>query len=153
MKVAADDGHGGTASDAFVLTVTNANDAPTVDQPLVDPRRQSRTSRSPISLQMTLSVTSTSTIRSPTRRPWTTAIPCPPGLSFDPATRTFSGTPTNDDVGAITVKVTADDGNGGTVSDTFALSVEDVNDARDRGQRPPRPSGDGRSGVLLSVRR
>ena len=36
VKVAADDGHGGTASDAFVLTVTNANDAPTVDQPLVD---------------------------------------------------------------------------------------------------------------------
>ena len=44
-------------------------------------------------------------------------------LSFDAATRTFSGTPLNADVGTVTVTVTADDGNGGTVSDTFDIVV------------------------------
>ena len=36
--------------------------------------------------------------------------PLPAWLSFDGATRTFSGTPTNGDLGTISVKVTADDG-------------------------------------------
>ena len=50
-------------------------------------------------------------------------------LSFDAATRTFSGTPLNADVGTVTVTVTADDGNGGTVSDTFDIVVGNSNDA------------------------
>ena len=51
------------------------------------------------------------------------------GCRFDAATRTFSGTPLNGDVGTITVTVTADDGNGGTVSDTFDIVVGNTNDA------------------------
>ena len=50
-------------------------------------------------------------------------------LSFDAATRTFSGTPLNADVGTMTVTVTADDGNGGTVSDTFDIVISNTNDA------------------------
>src|SRR5690606_41165214 len=38
-------------------------------------------------------------------------------------TRTFSGTPSNGDIGTISVEVTADDGNA-TVSDTFDLLVQ-----------------------------
>ena len=45
----------------------------------------------------------------------------PSWLSFDPATRTFSGTPTA--VETVSVKVTASDGNGGSVSDTFDIVV------------------------------
>ncbi|WP_154855759.1 putative Ig domain-containing protein [Cyclobacterium xiamenense] len=47
----------------------------------------------------------------------------PSWLTFDAATRTFSGTPEASDVGSINIKVTADDGNGGTAEDTFALTV------------------------------
>jgi hypothetical protein len=50
-------------------------------------------------------------------------------LSFDAATRTFSGTPLNTDVGTTTVTITADDGNGGTVSETFDIAVSNSNDA------------------------
>ena len=47
----------------------------------------------------------------------------PSWLSFAAATRTFSGTPTAADVGTVSVKVTASDGNGGSVSDTFDIVV------------------------------
>ena len=47
----------------------------------------------------------------------------PTWLSFDANTRTFSGTPQSGDTGTLSVKVTADDRNGGTVSDTFDIVV------------------------------
>ena len=47
----------------------------------------------------------------------------PAWLSFDAATRTFSGTPQTADVETVSVKVTASDGNGGSVSDTFDIVV------------------------------
>ena len=47
----------------------------------------------------------------------------PSWLTFDPATRTFTGTPTAADVGTVSVKVTASDGNGDSVSDTFDIVV------------------------------
>ena len=47
----------------------------------------------------------------------------PSWLSFAAATRTFSGTPMAADVGTVSVKVTASDGNGGSVSDTFDIVV------------------------------
>jgi Ca2+-binding RTX toxin-like protein len=52
----------------------------------------------------------------------------PAWLSFDAATRTFSGTPANADVGRIEVRVTATDPSGASVSDVFALAVANVND-------------------------
>ncbi|MGB5439036.1 MAG: putative Ig domain-containing protein, partial [Gammaproteobacteria bacterium] len=51
----------------------------------------------------------------------------PTWLSFDATTRTLSGTPTLADVGMIVLKVTADDGKGGVVSDEFTLTVKQVN--------------------------
>ncbi|HKU46276.1 MAG TPA: putative Ig domain-containing protein, partial [Burkholderiales bacterium] len=50
-------------------------------------------------------------------------------LSFDPHSRTFSGTPTNDDVGIVEVTVTATDPFGEGASDTFRVLVRNVNDA------------------------
>ena len=47
----------------------------------------------------------------------------PPWLSFTAATRTFSGTPLTADVGTVSVKVTASDGNGGSVSAPFDIVV------------------------------
>ena len=51
-----------------------------------------------------------------------TALPL--WLSFSAATRTFSGTPQAADVETVSVKVTASDGNGGSVSDTFDIVVD-----------------------------
>ena len=53
----------------------------------------------------------------------------PAWLSFNAGTRTFSGTPANGDVGTISVQVTANDSQGGTVSDTFDIVIANTNDA------------------------
>ena len=47
----------------------------------------------------------------------------PTWLSFAAGTRTFSGTPQAADAGTVAVKVTASDGNGGSVSDAFDITV------------------------------
>ena len=47
----------------------------------------------------------------------------PTWLAFTAGTRTFSGTPQAADIGTVAVKVTASDGNGGSVSDTFDITV------------------------------
>ncbi|MFM2347610.1 MAG: hypothetical protein RL654_2363, partial [Pseudomonadota bacterium] len=57
----------------------------------------------------------------------TSALPA--WLTFDAGTRTFSGTPANADVGALTITVTAMDGSNATASDSFVLTIGNVNDA------------------------
>jgi len=47
----------------------------------------------------------------------------PSWLGFNAGTRTFSGTPAAADVGAVSVKVTASDDDGASVSDTFVITV------------------------------
>ncbi|MDE0470415.1 MAG: putative Ig domain-containing protein, partial [Ekhidna sp.] len=49
----------------------------------------------------------------------------PTWLTFNATARTFSGTPQAADAGTLTVKVTATDGNGGTVSDSFDITVQE----------------------------
>ena len=53
----------------------------------------------------------------------------PSWLAFDAATRTFSGTPANADVGSLSLLVTATDGGNLKASGGFVLTVADVNDA------------------------
>ncbi|MEN9315210.1 MAG: hypothetical protein RIS35_1603, partial [Pseudomonadota bacterium] len=53
----------------------------------------------------------------------------PSWLGFDASTRTFSGTPDNGDVGSLGVKVTATDSSGAAATDTFTLTITNVNDA------------------------
>ncbi len=53
----------------------------------------------------------------------------PAWLAFDAATRTFTGTPGAGDVGSLSLKVTATDKAGASVSSTFAVAVAEVNDA------------------------
>ena len=47
----------------------------------------------------------------------------PSWLTFNANTRTFTGTPTSGNAGALNVRVTATDGDGGSVSDVFMLTV------------------------------
>ena len=56
-------------------------------------------------------------------KPDDTALPA--WLVFDAGTLTFSGTPQTADEGTVSVKVTASDGNGGSVSDEFVITVRD----------------------------
>jgi len=53
----------------------------------------------------------------------------PGWLTFDPVSRTFSGTPTNADVGVVALRVTVTDTAQATAAASFSLSVENVNDA------------------------
>jgi Ca2+-binding RTX toxin-like protein len=53
----------------------------------------------------------------------------PDWLHFDANTRTFSGTPSNNDVGQVTLEVTARDRSGAAASSSFEVSVLNVNDA------------------------
>ncbi len=55
--------------------------------------------------------------------------PLPAWLTFDPETRTFSGTPENGDVGSFPVTLTASDQFGAAAERSFLLTVENVNDA------------------------
>ncbi|MEM8872833.1 MAG: putative Ig domain-containing protein [Planctomycetota bacterium] len=128
VRVTADDGNGGTVSDDFTVTVTNTNDAPTVDGALAD---QNATEDSPFSYQF--AANSFGDVDAGDTLTYAATLsngdPLPSWLSFDANTRTFTGTPANDDVGTVTVRVTADDGNGGTVTDDFDLVVANTNDA------------------------
>ena len=49
----------------------------------------------------------------------------PTWLAFTDSTRTFAGTPAVADTGTVSVKVTASDGNGGSISDEFDITVRD----------------------------
>ncbi len=53
----------------------------------------------------------------------------PGWLSFDARTGTFKGVPTNDDVGTLSIAVTATDVYNETATSVFVLNIADVNDA------------------------
>ena len=50
-------------------------------------------------------------------------IPLPSWLTFNPTTNTFSGTPTVGNVGTFNLNLTANDGFGGSVVDTFVVTI------------------------------
>jgi hypothetical protein len=128
IEVTANDGNGGTVIESFNIIIANVNDAPTVANPIDD---QSATEDSAFNFQFAANafndadVDDTLTYSAQLSGGGT----LPAWLSFDPVTRTFSGTPTNDDVGTLSITVTASDGNGGTVTDTFDIVVANTNDA------------------------
>ncbi len=128
VVVTADDGHGGSITDTFLITATNVNDAPTLSNPLVD---QAASEDAVFTYQFAPD-TFDDVDPSDTITYSATLVgggPLPGWLSFNAATRTFSGTPVNGDVGTLGVVVTADDGRGGSITDTFTITVTNVNDA------------------------
>jgi Ca2+-binding RTX toxin-like protein len=72
----------------------------------------------------------------------------PAWLTFNPSTQTFSGIPSNGDLGEATVKVTGTDGSGASVSDIFKLTVNDLGNPT-----IPKPkhdfNGDGKDDVVV----
>ncbi|HEY1100207.1 MAG TPA: putative Ig domain-containing protein, partial [Myxococcota bacterium] len=127
VKVTMTDGSGASANDTFVLTVTNTNDAPTVAVAIPD-----KTTAEDAVFNFNVASNFADVDVGDTRTYSATLSngnPLPSWLSFNASTGTFSGTPLNGDVGAISVKVTATDAAGASANDTFILTVTNVNDA------------------------
>ncbi|BFU95945.1 MAG: hypothetical protein NTNFB02_26670 [Nitrospira sp.] len=122
VKVTATDSGTLSVSDTFNLTATNVNDAPTVANPIVDQSAQTGAVFS-----FTLPANTFSDIDVGDTLIYTATLAeggaLPAWLNFNTATRTFSGTPANGDVGSLEVKVTATDSGSLSVADDFTLTV------------------------------
>ncbi|HWV14449.1 MAG TPA: putative Ig domain-containing protein [Cellvibrio sp.] len=128
IEVTADDGNGGTVTDTFNIVIANTNDAPTVANPIAN---QNATEDAAFNFQFASNTFNDVDVGDSLAYSATLSggSPLPSWLSFNAATRTFSGTPLNADVGTISIEVTADDGNGGTITDTFDIVIANTNDA------------------------
>ncbi|EJE50104.1 putative Ig domain-containing protein, partial [Acidovorax sp. CF316] len=106
---------------AFTVTLTNVNEAPTVATPLPDQAAQATQAFS-----FAFASSAFADVDAATTLTYTATLDgggaLPGWLSFNPGTRTFSGTPAVGDAGTLQVKVTASDGSL-SASDTFALVV------------------------------
>ena len=128
LTVSTDDGAGAVV-DTVALTVNNVNDAPVLDNALIDQAASEDVAFSysfaansfsdPFPVADTITYTATLSDNS--------ALPS--WLSFDGATRTFSGTALGSDTGAISVRVTATDSFSANVSDDFDITISSNNDA------------------------
>ncbi len=105
------------------ITVDPVQDDPTVANPISD---QSATEDASFSFQFAAN-TFNDADTGDTLTYTVTGLPA--WLSFDAATRTFSGTPANGDVGVYTLTVRATDGSGAFVEDQFDVTVMNANDA------------------------
>ncbi|TNF38617.1 MAG: tandem-95 repeat protein, partial [Deltaproteobacteria bacterium] len=127
VVITARDVAGAAVSASFVLHVVNVNAAPVVAVPLPDvaaTEDEAFTRVVPVgtffdedpgdALHLSAALTAGGAL--------------PGWLDFDPTTGTFSGTPTNDDVGTLVVGVTATDLAGASVTDLFTLTVANTND-------------------------
>jgi glucose/arabinose dehydrogenase len=124
IVVTASDGRGGTANDTFVLNIAG-NTPPVLNTPLVDRVVNDDTAMvialpadaftdadgDKLSYQVTLA----------------NGDPLPGWLVYDPITGTINGLPTSTSRD-VSIRVTALDGKGGSVSDTFELKVNNIND-------------------------
>ncbi len=127
IRIIASDPAGLSASADFSLTVANVNDAPTVASAIAD---QSAVEDAGFSFTLPARTFADIDVGDSLGYAATFAdgSALPGWLTFDPSARTFTGTPTNDDIGNFAVRVTATDSGGASVSDFFMLSVANVND-------------------------
>ena len=119
VKVTASDSST-SVSDTFTITVSAVNDAPTVANTIAD-----QAAAEDAAFSFTFAANTFSDADGDTLTYGATlgnGSPLPAWLTFNPATRTFSGTPTGSDVGSLDVKVTASDSST-SVSDTFTITV------------------------------
>ena len=127
VNVRVTDSASNTFDDTITLNVGDLNDQPTVANAITD---QVATEDSPFSFQF---AADTFDDADGDMLTYTASLDdgslLPSWLTFTPATRTFGGTPLNADVGTILVRVTADDGNGGSEQDVFQITVSNTNDA------------------------
>lgn len=103
----------------------DTNNPPTVEQPIIDQKATEDIAFSFILPENTFAdIDNDMLIYSATLE---NDNPLPSWLTFNTATRTFSGTPTNSEIGSLNIKVTATDNDGLIAIDTFLLIVEQNN--------------------------
>jgi len=113
---------GQTSSSTLTITIQGTNDAPTIASQTANQNAFAGSAFSLILPAGTFNDVDTGDTLTYTAR--TTAdAPLPGWLSFDAANRTFSGTPTAADTGALGIKVTATDAGGLAISETFTVTV------------------------------
>ncbi|MEJ1416216.1 MAG: putative Ig domain-containing protein [Candidatus Sedimenticola sp. (ex Thyasira tokunagai)] len=130
VRVTATDQTGESASSDFVLSVENSNDTPVVTNVVINQ-------------QATEDITFIFTVPADTfmdddaihgdtltlSATLADGTDLPSWLNFDTATQTFSGTPQNNDVGSLDVRVIATDLDGASVASELSLQVSNSNDA------------------------
>jgi VCBS repeat-containing protein len=126
IQVTATDSGGLSVSTTFTLTVTNVNDNPESTDIPAQTVSQGTAFTLDVSGNFTdddpgdvLTLTAT--------RADNSALPA--WLSFNAATGVFSGTPGNSDVGTVSIRVTATDLGNASATETFNITVQNVNDA------------------------
>jgi hypothetical protein len=116
-----DAANSGPADGSITVSVTAVNDAPTVANPIPNQAASEDAAFSLVVPSNTFSDADGDSLTYTAQLAGGGALPT--WLSFDPSTGTFSGTPTNGDVGTLSIDVIASDGNGGSVTDTFSITV------------------------------
>jgi VCBS repeat-containing protein len=129
VTVTATDTGGLSASSTFAVDVANVNDAPTVGMALLD---QGTLQDAVFNFSVPAGTFNDVDFIHGDMLSYGATMAdgsaLPSWLSFDAATQSFSGTPTNGDVGVLNVKVTVTDAGGLSASSAFNLNVVNVND-------------------------
>jgi len=119
-----------TATDTFDLAVNNTNSGPVLDNPIND---QTATEDMLFSFTFASNTFRDDDVAYGDTISYLATLadgsPLPSWLTFDKNNRSFSGTPLNSDVGLITIKVVAKDTLNLSITDTFNITVNNVNDA------------------------
>jgi trimeric autotransporter adhesin len=128
LTVTVTDLAGAQASDTFNVAVANTNDAPTVSAALAD-----RAATEDAAFSFTVPANTFADVDLGDVLSYSATLAdgsgLPGWLSFDAQTRIFSGTPLNEHVGTLSLKVTATDLALAQASDTFNIAVANTNDA------------------------
>jgi Ca2+-binding RTX toxin-like protein len=129
LKVTATDSENLNISDVFMVTVANVNEVPTVAVPLANQTALEDslfTFAVPGSTFVDVDQVHGDTLTYSAVLAGGGNLPA--WLSFDPLTRTFSGTPGNTDVGTLALTVTAIDSGNLSASTGFTLAIQNLND-------------------------
>ncbi|MTJ43417.1 hypothetical protein FJR39_09480 [Dolichospermum flos-aquae UHCC 0037] len=123
IKAIATDKAGATVSDIFTITVENINDAPILSNAIAD-----QNAKQDNLFNFQIPTNTFSDIDAGDFLTYSATLEngnaLPSWLTFNPTTGTFSGTPSNDNVGSLNVKAIATDKAGANVSDIFVIAVE-----------------------------
>ena len=129
IEVTATDSGGLSVNNAFQLTISNTNDAPTVSVAIAD---TGASEDAAFSYDVSGSFADVDIAHGDSLTFSAMQVggaPLPVWISIDPVTGVLSGTPDNDDVGALNIEVAATDGGGLTATSAFQLTISNTNDA------------------------
>ena len=128
VTVKSTDSGGLSISKDFTVTISDTNDIPTLVTAITD---QSIFEDS--ALSFTMPTATFNDVDAGDSLTYTAALSdgstLPSWLTFNASTGAFTGTPLNDNVGTISITITATDSSGTTATDTFDLTVVNTNDA------------------------